>query len=71
MKYSQQTPLLPYDLLLSFLRVTGSSKNLLGVTLQVVSSFLVAHDVNQLQVFPGEQHAVEVVQVDVNALVIL
>lgn len=30
-----------------------------------------ANDVNQLQVLPGEQQAVEVVQVDVSALVIL
>ena len=36
-----------------------------------MGSFLVAHDVHQLQVFPGEQQAVEVVQVDVGALVIL
>lgn len=34
-------------------------------------SFLVAHDVHQLQVLPGEQQAVEVVQVDVGALGIL
>lgn len=36
-----------------------------------MSSLLVANDVNQLQVLPGEQQAVEVVQVDVSALVIL
>lgn len=69
-KYSQQAPLLPFGFLFSVC-VTGLSKNLLGVTQQVVSSFLVAHDVNQLQVFPGEQQAVEVVQVDVSTVVIL
>lgn len=36
-----------------------------------MGSFLVAHDVHQLQVLPGEQQAVEVVQVDVGAPVIL
>lgn len=70
-KYSQQAPLLPFGFLFSVVCVTGLSKNLLGVTQQVVSSFLVAHDVNQLQVFPGEQQAVEVVQVDVSTVVIL
>lgn len=56
---------------MSFFRVTGYSKNLLGVARQVVSSFLVAHDVDELQVVPGEQQAVEVVQVEFGALVVL
>lgn len=36
-----------------------------------MSSFLVAHNVNKLEVFPGEQQLVEVVQVDFGALVTL
>lgn len=47
------------------------SENLLGIAQQVVGSFLVAHDVNQLQVLPCEQQAVEVGQVDISRLVIL
>lgn len=46
-------------------------QNLLGVTQQVVSSFVVAHDVHQLEVLPGEEQAVEVVQVDVGTFVIV
>lgn len=70
-KISHQAPLLPFKLLFCVVSVNGMFKNLLGVTQQVVSTFVMAHDVNQLQVLPGEQQAVEVVQVDIFALVIL
>lgn len=43
--------------------VSGSSEDLPAVARQVVSFLLVAHDVNELQVFCGEEQPVEVVQV--------
>lgn len=54
----------------SVISFTDSSKNLFAVTHKVVGSFFVTHDVNQLEVFSGEQQAVEVVQVDVGICVI-
>lgn len=68
---SHQSPLSPFGFLFSLLCVPDLFKNLAGVTQQVVSFFLVAHNVNQFEVFPGEEQAVEVVQVDICALVVL
>lgn len=62
-KWSHEASLLAFTLVLAFARVSGLSENLPSVTRQVVGFFLVAHDVNELQVLRGEQQPVEVVQV--------
>lgn len=60
-KFLNQAPFLPSGLFFCFVRVACRRKDLLGVARQIVSSLLVADDVNQFQVGPGEQHLVEVV----------
>lgn len=71
MKYSRQTLLLCPSLLLSALRVGAAPQHLLIVAQQVVGCLVVAHDVHQFEVVSSEEQPVEVVQVDVTALVIL
>lgn len=70
-KPSRQTLLLCPSVLLAALRVGAAPQHLLGVARQVVGCLVVAHDVHQFQVVPSEEQPVEVVQVDVGALVIL
>lgn len=62
-KWSHEGFLLASALVLAVPRVSGWSENLPAVARQVVGFFLVAHDVNELQVLRGEQQPVEVVQV--------
>lgn len=66
LKYSSQAFFLHFGILFA-----GVNKDLFVFTQQVVSFFLVAHYVDQLQVLAGEQQLVEVVQVHISALVIL
>lgn len=45
--------------------------NLALIAQQIVGPFLMAHNVHQLEVFPRKEQTVEIVQVDVTALVVL